>query len=118
MNSYELDAPTQRWDEQDQHQLHHEVLQRIRHNSDKIDRLHVRTKQCSAQKGIETLSENGKESAMKEMRNLVVKNSCFEEIDYNPLNDKQKNRALPVLIFMIMKRNSITKSREVANRKN
>ena len=87
------------------------------YTSDEIDRLCIKTEQHSVQKGIETFGEKGKESAMKEMRNLAVKNSCFEELDYDSLADEQKSRALSMLMFMIMKRNSIIKSRRVANGK-
>ena len=77
----------------------------------------MKTEQHSVQKGIE-FGKKGEESAMKEMRNLVAKNSCFEEIDYDSLSDKKKNRALPMLVFMIVKRNGIIKSYRVANGKN
>ena len=56
-----------------------------------------------------------KESAMKEIRNLTIKNDCFNEVAYESLMEEQKNRALSMLILMIMKRNSMINSHRVAN---
>ena len=114
----EVDVPIQSWDDQDQYQLYHEALQWMGYTSDEIDGLCMKTEQYSVQKGIETFGEKGKESAMKEIRNLAAKNSCFEELNYDSLTEEQKSRALPMLMFMVMKRNGIIKTRGVVNGKN
>ena len=54
---------------------------------------------------------------MKEMKNLAIKNNCFAEIEYKKSNNEQKTRALLILMFIIMKRNGLIKSRDVANGK-
>ena len=55
---------------------------------------------------------------MKEMRSLEIKNLCFDEVDYDSLTQEQNDKALPLLMFMVMKRNGILNSRGVANGKN
>ena len=113
----EIDVPIERWGEQDQHQLYHEALQWLNYSVNEIDGLCMKTEQYSVQKGIKVFGEKGKESAMKEMRNLAMKNDCFDEVEYEALSDDQKVKALPMLMFMLMKRNGLLKSRGVANGK-
>ena len=69
----------------------------------------------SIQKGIRKYGDKEKDSAMKESKNLTMKNNCFGEIDYKRMAQKMKDQVLPLLIFMVMKRNSELKSRECAN---
>ena len=52
-----------------------------------------------------------------EMKNLAIKNNYFPEEACDDLTDQQKARALPILMFMIMKRNRLIKSRGVVNGK-
>jgi hypothetical protein len=47
---------------------------------------------------------------VKEIKNLVVKNNCFREIKYDSLTDEMKKSALPLLMFMVIKRNGDIKS--------
>ena len=54
---------------------------------------------------------------MKEMQNLVIKNQYFDKIVCKFLTQEQKDKALPLLMFMIIKRNRIIKTREVVNGK-
>ena len=58
--------------------------------------------------------DSGKKSALKEIENLTG-NECFGETKYSELTQEMKDRALPILMFMIMKRNGLLKSRGVAN---
>ena len=52
---------------------------------------------------------------MKEIRNLVD-NECFGELDYSSLTQEMKdNKALPILMFMVLKRNGLLKTRGVAD---
>ena len=43
--------------------------------------------------------------SLKEINNLTS-NDCFEEIEYDTLMQTQKDKALLILMFMIMKRNN------------
>jgi len=52
---------------------------------------------------------------MKEIKNLAVKNNCFGEVDYKSLSQKQKDIALPILMFMVKKRSGDIKTRGCAN---
>ena len=87
------------------------------YNNDEIDGLCLKTEQCSVQQGVKLHGDKGKELAMKEMRSLALKNKCFDEINYDSLTQEQKDRALPLLMFMVMKRNGTLKSRGVTNGK-
>ena len=49
------------------------------------------------------------------MKNLAVKNDCFGEVEYESLTEEMKKRALPLLMFMVLKRKGVLKSRGVAN---
>ena len=71
-------------------------------------------KQLSVQRGLKEYKEAGKDSAMKEILNLT-KNKCFGELNYDELTQDQKDKALPILMFMVLKRNGALKSRAVAN---
>ena len=51
---------------------------------------------------------------MKEIRNLAEKNKCFGEIRYEDLTQEIKDRALPLLMFMVMKRTGELKSHRCA----
>ena len=118
VNSDKVDSTIERWDDHDQYQLYHEALQWLNYTGDEVEGLCLKTKQHSIQQGIKAFGEKGKESAMKEMKNLAIKNDCFDEVEYELLTDEQKNKALPMLMFMIMKRNGLIKSRGVANGNN
>jgi hypothetical protein len=72
------------------------------------------TKQMSIQEGMRKYKEEGKESAMKEILNLTG-NDCFGEIEYNNLSQEDKDKALPILMFMVLKRNGLLKTRGCAN---
>ena len=68
------------------------------------------------QKGANVFREKLKLSAMKEIRNLVIKNNCFRELDCDLLTQEIKDEASPLLAFIVIKRNGDIKSREIADR--
>ena len=117
LESLDVDMPIERWSARDQCQLCHESLQWLDYNGDEIDGLCMKTEQHSMQKGVKAFGDKGKESAMKEMRSLTIKNQCFVELEHDSLTQEQKDKALPLLMFMFMKRNGTLKSRGVANGK-
>ena len=71
-------------------------------------------KQMSIQQGIKKYKDEGKASAMKEIINLTD-NDCFGETVYEKLTQQFKDKALPILMFMVMKRNGSLKTRGCAN---
>ena len=82
-----------------------------------IDGLCLKTEQYSIQKGVKVHGGKGKNSTMKEISNLEIKNECFDEMNYESLSQEKKDKALPLLALMIVKRNGITKTRGVTNGK-
>ena len=50
------------------------------------------------------------------MKSLAIKNKVFRELNYESLIDEIKRKVLPLLISIVMKRNGIIKSRDIANR--
>ena len=44
-----------------------------------------------------------------------MKNNCFGEVDYKSITQEMKDRALPLLIFIVMKRNGELKLRGCTN---
>ena len=52
---------------------------------------------------------------MKETHNLSVENECFGQVYYEYLTQEMKDKALPLLMVMFMKRSGEIKSRGVAN---
>ena len=81
---------------------------------DEVTDLVFAAKQYSINAGVKKYGAEGKESAVKEINNLL-KNDCFGETDFDKLTQEQKDRALPILMFMILKRNGEIKTRGVAN---
>ena len=81
---------------------------------DDIVAMMVATKNMSIQEGVKKYEDKGKSSAIKEILNLT-KNDCFGETDYNTLKQEANDKALPILIFMILKRNGILKTRGCVN---
>ena len=65
----------------------------------------------SAQQGIKKFGQKGKDSVIKEIQNLAEKNECFLEVEYESLTPEMKDKALPLLLFMVMKRNGDLKTR-------
>ena len=59
--------------------------------------------------------EKGKNSAIKDIYSLPIKNSCFEEIEYEDMTEEMKKKVLLLLICKVMKRNGMIESRGVVN---
>ena len=72
------------------------------------------SKQMSIQEGVKSYKDEGKDSAMKQIINLTD-NDCFCETDYSKLDQEAKDKALSILMFMILKRNGLLKTRGCAN---
>ena len=104
-----------RWSEADQYQLYTEALEWLNFDHNEITGMMFKVEQMSVQKGIEKYGKQGKESALKEIKNIAVKNKCFKEISYESLTQEMKDKALPILMFMVMKRNGDIKTRGCAN---
>ena len=66
----------------------------------------------SVQQGINKYGDEGKASAMKDIKNLTS-NKCFGETDYEKLSQETKYKALPILMFM--KRSGELKTRGVTD---
>ena len=98
----------------DEYQLYVEALQWFDHDFNEIEGMMFKAETMSIQKGIKQFGEIGKDSARKEIENLLG-NECFGEIDFATITQEMKDQALPMLMFMIMKRNGNLKSRAVAN---
>ena len=71
-------------------------------------------KQMSIQEGIKRYKDEGKSPAMNEIINLT-ENDCCGETDYSKLDQEAKDKAIPILMFMILKRNGLLKTRGCAN---
>ena len=59
--------------------------------------------QMTVREGLKKYGEHGRASVMKEIRNLVSQD-CLGEVLYGSLTGKDKKFALPILMFMTMKR--------------
>ena len=70
--------------------------------------------QVSLNKGLKKYGDQAKESVMKELDNLC-RHEAFAEIDYESLSATDKRNALPILMFMVLKRNGDLKSRGCAD---
>ena len=70
--------------------------------------------QMSLSIGIKGHGEQGEASALKEINNLVGRD-CFREVEYEPLTPRQKKLALPILKFMVEKRDRKLKTRGYAD---
>jgi hypothetical protein len=70
--------------------------------------------QYNIKQGMKEYPEEGKASIMKELNNLV-KRDVFGEVEYESLSPQQRKWALPILLFMVMKRNGTLKSRACAD---
>ena len=81
---------------------------------DDITAMMFAAKQMSIQEGMKKYKDEGKASAMKEIINLTD-NNCFGETEYEKLSQEAKDKALPILMFMVLKRNGSLKTRGCAN---
>ena len=63
-----------------------DIVERAIHSSGEIEKLCFKAEQISIQRGIKLYRSKGKESMMKEMKNLIVKNLYFREIKHTSLS--------------------------------
>ena len=88
----------------DQCQLYQEVLGLLGFKGDEIEGLCFKDQCHSIQSGIRKYGDKEKKLVMKEMRNLAITNKCFGELEHNSLMQEMKERALLLLMFIMMKR--------------
>ena len=99
--------------ESEHYSLYVEALQWFGFDMNESSGMAFKTQHLNVKQGIKQFGDDGKQSAMKEIENLTS-NECFGETDYDKLTQTQKDRALPILMFMIMKRNGKVKTRGCA----
>ena len=63
--------------------------------------------QYNLSQGLRKYGDAGKQATMKELNQLVLRD-VFEEIDYHSLTEQQKKEALPILLFLTLKRDGET----------
>lgn len=93
----------------EEHQNYLEVMKWLDVDQNKITDIMFATKQMSIQQGIRLYNKQGKELAMKELINLT-NNDCFGETNYDSLTQEEKNKAFPILMFIILKKNWLLKT--------
>ena len=108
-SNYTIDRLTQ-----EEYQLYSEALEWYDYSPEEITALVFKASTMSVKQGIKKHGGEAKASAMKEVRNLVD-NECFGELDYSTLTQEMKDKALPILMFMVLKRNGVLKTRGVAD---
>ena len=84
----------------EEYALYVEALEWFEFDQDEISSMVFKAKQMNIQQGIKKFGDDGKRSALKEIENLTG-NECFGEIEYEELTDEMKDKALPILMFMI-----------------
>ena len=63
--------------------------------------------QYNLSQGLRKYGDAGKTATMKELNQLVIRD-VFEETNYNLLTEQEKKEALPILLFLTMKRDGET----------
>jgi len=86
--------------------LYHEALNWLGFKQNEIVELSFKAQQWSVQQGIRKFGDVGKKSAMKEIKNLAVKNNCFGEVDYKLLSQEKNDKALQIRLWL--KRETVT----------
>ena len=69
----------------------------------------------SIQKGVKAHGEKGKESSVKEIKNITINNPYFGEIACKKITSDVKRKVLPILTFVVNKRSVELKTRGVTN---
>ena len=69
----------------------------------------------SIQKGVKAHGEKGKESSVKGIKNITIKNPYFGGISCKTITSDMKHKALPLLIFVVSKRSGEFKTCRVSN---
>ena len=108
-----IDEPAVNYD-MDEYGLYAEALTWFEFDHDEVSSMVFKAKKLNIQQGIRKFGDDGKKSAIKEIKNLTW-NECFSEVENKILTQEMKDQALPILMFMIMKRNGDIKTRGVAN---
>ena len=85
------------------------------YEGDDVTELCFKQQHMSMQKDIKIHGHKVKDSEMKEMKNLTLKKNCFGDIECGSMIQETQDKALPLLMFMIMKRSSELNTRGVAN---
>ena len=111
VDSVNAGIPTKKWDDTDQCQMCHEAIQQLHFKGDEIEVLSFKIEKCIIQKGIKKFGEKGNALTMNETSNLSIKNDYFGEVDYDKLSQEMKDKAFPVFMLIIIKRNEEIKSR-------
>ena len=91
-----------------------EALQWLEFEQDEITGMMYAAKQMSVREGVRKYGSEGKDSVLREIKNLTD-NDCFGETKYKKLTQEQKDQALPILMFIVLKRNGEIKTIGVAN---
>jgi hypothetical protein len=94
----------------DEHQHYLDAIKWMDVKPDDITAMMFAAKQMSIQEGMKKYKDEGKASAMKEIINFTD-NDCFGETEYEKLSQETKDKALPILMFMVMKQNGSLKTR-------
>ena len=68
----------------------------------------------SLQRGVKEFGEQGKQAALKEMKQLHDR-ECFKPIHKSEVSDIEKKRAMESLLFLVEKRDGSIKARHCAN---
>lgn len=97
-----------------EYQMFADALQFCGYQPKEIEAMMYKVHTMSVKEGIRRHGKDAKASAMKEIKNLV-KNECFGVLEYEKLTQEMEDKALPILMFMIIKRNGLLKTRGVAD---
>jgi hypothetical protein len=97
-----------------EYQLFTEALKWYEFSPREVEAMAYKVSTMSVKQGLQRHGKEAKESAMKEIKNLVG-NDCFGETKYEELSQEMKDKALPILMFMVLKRNGLLKTRGVAD---
>ena len=97
-----------------EYQLFTEALKWYEFNPREIEAMVYKVNTMSVKQGVKRHGKDAKDSALKEIKNLVG-NDCFGETEYAQLSQEMKDKALPILMFMVLKRNGSLKTRGVAD---
>jgi hypothetical protein len=84
--------------EEQQHYL--DAIKGMDVKQDHVTAMMFAAKQMGIQEGMRKYKDEGKASAIKEIINLTD-NDCFGETEYEKLSQEAKDKALPILMFMV-----------------
>ena len=70
-----------------------------------VQSIFFKSKKVGVEGGVKNHAHKGKESAIKDIRNLAVKNDSFGDIEHGSLVKEMKDKAIPLLMLTVMKNN-------------